>query len=76
MPSAPIPKNTPSKLRFAPFDVLMSDTTALVAPLITPAHNPKIKTQIFNNEKDEAYAIPSNPADMPIQEIVNNNLYP
>ena len=41
MPRAPIPKNTPSRLKSAPLPVmLISATTALVAPLIAPPPSP------------------------------------
>src|SRR5436190_24156214 len=74
VPNAPIPKKTPSKLRFAPFEVLMSETTAFVAPLMMPAHKPKIKTQIFNTGKEETKAMPSKPPHIPRHEMINKNL--
>jgi len=54
----------------------MSDTTALVAPLMIPAHIPKIKTQTFKKENEDTKLIPSKPANIPKHDRINNNLYP
>ena len=55
MPNAPKAKKTPRKLRFAPLsDSLISDTTALLAPLRTPPPKPKRNTLAFNIIRESA----------------------
>ncbi len=60
MPNAPIPKNTPSRLRLAPlFSALISATRALVPPLIIPPPKPVKKMHIYNKDNELVNAKPS-----------------
>ena len=62
IPREPSPKNIPSRLRLAPFSVLlMSETTALVAPFIAPPPRPNKKMHSLSNGSVAAKAIPSIP---------------
>src|SRR5439155_27311785 len=70
-------KNTPSRLKLAVFaSVLISATTALVAPLIIPPLVPNKKIKILSKEREDAYAMPSNPANIPRHASISISLYP
>src|SRR5687767_1291195 len=75
--NAPIPKNSPSKLRLLPLPfVLISATAALVAPFIAPPPTPNRKIEIFKRNNEPEKAIPRKPAAIKRQQLNNKYLYP
>ena len=56
--------------------LLISETTALVPPLIIPAPKPKIKMDTFKRSRDVRFAMPSKPINIARHARININLYP
>src|SRR6185436_10387145 len=77
IPNAPKPKKAPNKLRLAPLSpVLISETTALVAPFKIPPHIPTIKMQTCKMKNEFANANPSKEGMTNKVVTMRSNLYP
>src|ERR1017187_10321261 len=77
IPSAPMPKKTPSKLSFAPRSPsLTSAARALVAPFKTPPPKPIRKTKNWMKPRLPEKAMPSKPAKTISAQTISIHLYP